>query len=202
MPVAKAKSDFKPIDAGTYVARCYAVIGLGVQESKMFPSSNKCLIMWELPTETYQDPETKDQVPRTVSKEYTLSLSKKANLRHDLESWRGREFTPQELEGFDVNKVLGAPCLINLIHKTGNDGQIRAKINSVSSLPKGQKAPEGVYETVSYDIEHGRNEVFKALPEWVRKKIEASEEFTHKGVQTAEEPDSAQQPDGDSDVPF
>src|SRR3990167_3685661 len=49
--------------------------------------------------------ETADEGPfagnrMTISKFYTLSLSEKANLRKDLEGWRGKSFTESELEGF------------------------------------------------------------------------------------------------------
>jgi hypothetical protein len=50
-----------------------------------------------------------------VSKFYTLSLSDKANLRKDLESWRGKQFTDAELEGFELKNLVGANCYLNLV---------------------------------------------------------------------------------------
>lgn len=72
-----------------------------------------------------------------IYKDYTLSLDKKANLRKDLEAWRGRPFTAEELDGFNLQEALpGANCLANIIHYTGQDGNVRAKISAITSLPK------------------------------------------------------------------
>ncbi|OGT58058.1 MAG: hypothetical protein A3E01_06610 [Gammaproteobacteria bacterium RIFCSPHIGHO2_12_FULL_63_22] len=67
-----------------------------------------------------------------ASKFYTLSLDEKANLRKDLQSWRGQPFTPEELKGFDIEKLIGANCFINVIHEDG-----KAKITAITPLAKG-----------------------------------------------------------------
>ena len=46
-----------------------------------------------------------DIIARTISATYTLSLGERSNLRKMLESWRSRAFTPEELQGFDLEKV-------------------------------------------------------------------------------------------------
>ena len=55
-----------------------------------------------------------DNKPHQASKRYTLSLHEKAALRKDLESWRGRPFTAQELEGFDVEQVIGIAAILSM----------------------------------------------------------------------------------------
>ena len=57
--------------------------------------------------------ETKDGL---IAKEYTVSLNEKANLRKDLESWRGKEIQPTELEGFDMTNLLGVQCTLQIMH--------------------------------------------------------------------------------------
>jgi hypothetical protein len=81
-----------------------------------------------------------DNKPYEVRKRYTLSLHEKAGLRKDLESWRGRPFTQAELEGFDVETVLSAPCMINVIHNV-KDGSTYANVTAVMKLPRGLIAP-------------------------------------------------------------
>jgi hypothetical protein len=49
-----------------------------------------------------------DRAPFLVSKRYTLILNEKGNLRPMLEAWRGRKFAPQELKGFDLERLLGS----------------------------------------------------------------------------------------------
>jgi hypothetical protein len=72
-----------------------------------------------------------------VGKWYTASIGEKANLRKDLVNWRGREFTDDELKGFDVKKLLGVPCMLSL---TPNDkGKVR--VTGIMKLPQGTTCP-------------------------------------------------------------
>lgn len=194
MPIAKESGgNFTPAPPGTHLARCFAVISLGTQHSEIYADAFKIMLMWELPHErvTYEGQER----PMTISKEYTLSLSKKAKLRADLESWRGKGFTEEELKGFDVSKIIGQPCLLSVIHKTSGKGSTYAAIASVAKLTKGQECPSAFHKNVSYEVEHGKNKEFESLPEWVRKKIEVCEEWTNPAIdkeeaQVEEDPDS------------
>lgn len=179
MPILAAEGESKPKQqppAGSHVARCISVIDLGTQDTP-FGESHKVRITWELPEEKAVFKEEKGEQPFVLSKDYTLSLYEKANLRHDLESWRGRAFTEQELRGFDISKLLGAPCLLSVIHKTSDKGKTYANISSVSAMPKGMQCPEQYNPTVEYSIEMGHNSRYMALPEWLQKKIANSREW-------------------------
>jgi hypothetical protein len=71
-----------------------------------------------------------------VSKFYTLSLNEKANLRKDLESWRGKAFSDAEIEnGFDIEKLIGANCYLNIAQ---ND-KGKSVISAINPLPKGME---------------------------------------------------------------
>jgi len=102
-------------------AICYGVYDLGTQFNETFGNKNhKVLLQWELPEariDIQKDGEDLN-LPRAQSKIYTLSLHEKANLRKDLESWRGKSFTATELEGFDLKNLLGVDCQLQVIHKT------------------------------------------------------------------------------------
>src|SRR5664280_2358069 len=117
------------IPAGTHVARCYGVIDLGTQYSEKFGnSSRKIQIQWELPNELMDDGR-----PLAISKRYTLSVNEKANLRKDLESWLGRGITmEEEKNGFALGSMLGAPCLLSIIH-ADSSGKVYANIAAVMS---------------------------------------------------------------------
>lgn len=206
MPIAKLSGgkDFTPLPSGTHLARCMAVISLGTQASPMYPSSFKVMLMFEVPGETVVINDK--PAPMVTQKEYTLSLSEKANLRHHLESWRGRQFTKEELDGFDVVKVLGQPCMISVVHKSSAAGKVYANISGISGVPKGVSIVPAWHKPISYEIEQGQNDVFKALPEWIQKKIAMCEEWTLPAA-GANEPESAMVPDpqsneGDNEVPF
>ena len=117
-----------------------------------------------------------------VSKEFTLSLHEKASLRKFLESWRGKGFTEQEAAHFDVSKLLGKPCMLNIIHKTKLDGNIRADISSVSPIPKGLSCPAPVLFPVLFSVNHFAQVVFDTLPEFLRDKIMSSREYRQLSV--------------------
>lgn len=195
-------SDFTPAPAGTHVARCIWVIALGTQPSNnpQFVDSYKILLGWELPEESimFQG----EEKPLTITKEYTLSLSDKAALRKDLESWRARQFTEAERKGFDVAKVAGIPCLLTITHQTSAKGKVYAKVSAVSALTKGMIVKPQQHPTVTYDIEDGNSDVFQKLPEWIQKKIQQCEEVAH-GPQTHTEEPPLREPDFDPEqVPF
>jgi hypothetical protein len=70
-----------------------------------------------------------------------LSLGEKANLTKYLTSWRGKPFTAEELKGFDLERLVNAPALIQVAHKAKRDGSDRDYIAAVMGLPKGLTAP-------------------------------------------------------------
>lgn len=175
--VAKSNGNAIPqIEAGVYTAICYAVIDLGIQYVEMFKSSMpKVMLCWELPEETFID--SKDNVgkPRGISKEYTLSLNEKANLRKDLESWRGKAFTEEELKGFDLANILGAGCQLSVIH---NDKGY-AKIAAIMALGKKAKVGEPFNKPYIFDLIDPEKvkQQLPNIPEWIQKKIKDSETY-------------------------
>lgn len=180
MPIAKEKggADFQPVPAGSHIARCFAVISLGTQPSDnpQFMDSFKCQVNFEIPGETIEI--NGEKKPMVIQKEYTVSLSQKATLRKELESWRGKPFTAEELKGFDVAKLVGVPCMLSIIHQTNGKGKTYAKIAGISGLPKGVTCPPQYHKSVVYEVEDNRNDVFNALPQWVKSKIEKCREWT------------------------
>lgn len=185
------------IPAGTHVARCYGVIDLGTQYSEKFGnSSRKVQLQFELPNELMGDGR-----PLAISKKYTLSLNDKANLRKDLESWLGRGITAEEEKnGFALGGMLGAPCLLSIIHAESG-GKTYANIAAVMSVPKGTQVPGQSNPMVSYDVENGKDAVFEKLPEWIRKIIEESKEFKDGDEPTPEEAADTSMPFADEPEP-
>ena len=50
-------------------------------------------------------------------------------------------FTPEELKGFDVEKLIGAPALLAVVHNRTPD-RTYVNIKSIQRLPKGMEKPE------------------------------------------------------------
>src|SRR5262249_30756803 len=76
-----------------------------------------------------------------VSRVYTLSLNELSILRKDLAAWRSRDFTDDELKGFDLETIIGHACLLNVAHENRN-GETYANVTAVMKLPKGMTAPQ------------------------------------------------------------
>jgi len=159
------------VEPGTYLARCFRIVDAGTLPSEIYEPKRKLIISWELPHERIEV-EGKD-LPRSISKFYTLSLNAKSVLRKDLVAWRGRDFTAEELAGFELSKILGTACQITVIEsKTG-----KAKVSTVSGIPRGTLVPEVFNTKVEYSVDQGQDAAFEALPDWLKKLIPLCEEW-------------------------
>lgn len=170
------------VSEGVHVAVCVGVWELGTQHSPIFDKDmKKVLIMWEVPDETIKIEE--EEKPLVISKIYTASLKQNANLRQDLEAWRGKAFTDEELaNGFDLRQILGKGCQIQIIHQPSKTGdKIYANITGIMTLPKGVKTPTPQNKPIYYEIE--TEEIPEGTPEWIKKMIMSSKEFqARKGI--------------------
>jgi hypothetical protein len=170
--VARASSGegFEIPDAGAVVGRCYMVADLGTQDTtfKGTPKkAHKVLLAWELAEKM------SDGRPFAISSRYTLSLFDQAILRQHLESWRGRSFTEAELEGFDVKNVLGAYCLLSIVHNKDGD-KTYANVKGIMPVPKGMEKPAPVNKDVYFDVDTGD---LNTIPEWVQNVVKKSDEY-------------------------
>lgn len=127
--------DFIPAPGGTHSAVCVDVVDMGLLEVNFGgkkKSQHKVRIVWQI-SETMAD-----NKPYICQKRYTLSLHEKAVLRKDLESWRGRAFSADELEGFDLEVLIGITCLLNVL-QVKKDGETYSNVVSIMRLPKGME---------------------------------------------------------------
>lgn len=179
------------IEAGNYVARCYRMVEIGTVDEEFLgvkKQMHKVRIGWELPTELKTFNPEKGEQPCVIDKEYTLSLADKANLRKDLQSWRGKAFTDEEAEAFDITKLLGVPCMLNIIHVQGKKDPTKTyqAIGSVSPMPKGLICPPQVNETFVFDYENFDDMKFESLPDFLKEQIAKTPEYREAISQTVE----------------
>ena len=134
MVVREPESQFVPAPAGVHAAVCVDEVDMGELPNKFDPESGPVRtvrLVWQIAEEM------KDGRPYLIKKDYRASLHEKAGLRKDLESWRGKPFTFDELVGFDLENIVGVPCMMNIVHKTGSKGGTFANIAATMPLPKG-----------------------------------------------------------------
>ena len=168
------------IPTGNHQARCYKMVYFGEVDNEYQGKVMKTMkvnLGFEFPTELHEFDKEKGEQPLVISKTYTLSLGEKANLRKDLEAWRSKPFTEDELEGFDIMNVLGKPLMIQIGEKVKADGSSTNVIQSMGSMPKGMKAepqvnPEFVFSAAEFD-----QAKFDTMPEWMQKEIKTSTEY-------------------------
>lgn len=168
------------VEAGNYIARCYQMIHIGTVEETILGEEktlNKVRIGWELPTELKVFDPAKGEQPLVISKEFTLSMNEKATLRKMLASWRGKDFTEVESEKFNILKLLGVPCMINIIHKTSKKGNDYEDIASITPMPKGMNCPEQINKSIVWDFEEPDFVLLDSLPDFIKDKIKSSREY-------------------------
>lgn len=165
---------FELAPAGMHLARCYRVIDCGTHTDRTFGKRKRTgYLFWELPNTHRADSED----PLIVAKRYTLSHHAKANLRLDLESWYGQHFEDKRLDdggGFDLEKVLGRPALLNVIHS--DDGKF-ANIASVNPLPVGMNCPAPIMETLVFSLDPFDAATFDRLSDGIKSYVQESEEY-------------------------
>lgn len=188
------------IPEGSHAARCYSVVDLGTHDETWQGKARKrrkVTLGFEFPGHTHVFAEEEGPKPLGKLKTYTNSLSEKAVLRKNLQSWRGRSFTQKELAGFDLATVAGHGAMVGIVHITKDNGDKTDVIDSIVKPPEGMAIPDKVNEPYTYSIdEHPKN--WDRLSKWAQGQIQASDEWKAKN---STEPEPAAVVETDN-VPF
>jgi hypothetical protein len=171
MIIKDSGGDFRSVEPGTHIARCVSIIGIGTHEREwqgVKRLSSELVITWELPFELMDDGR-----PFVISAFYTRSLHEKSNLRHALKNWRGRDFTPEELRGFELRNVLDKGCQV--VCAENDKGKVR--VTSVAGMPKGTALPNRVNDLKYFDPEEWDDESFNSLSDGMKKLLYDSFEY-------------------------
>lgn len=199
-----ASSTFTPIPAGVHLACCYRIVDLGTQKTSFQGKDNflhKILIQFEI----HGDDEagmpllTAQGEPMSISKRYTLSLGEKSSLRKDLQSWRGKQFTAEELRGFELHNLLEAWCMLNVTEDSGSDGKSYTNINAITPVPAAMRKtlPEMHNEAWIFSLEDYNQKLFDQLSAKLKETIQASPEY-----QALNQQGSFSAPVEEDDIPF
>ncbi len=151
----EGKEFSRPSD-GTHQAVCYAIWDIGMQEitwnneKKVQP---KLIISWEL-DQTIEDEGEYKGKRYVVSKRYTNSDHQKSNLVAAVKAWGGGDMTKDQLNGFDLDKLIGENCLLGIVNET-NNGKTYTNITSISPIMDNQTEMKPEYDGT--------------IPDWVKK---------------------------------
>lgn len=179
--VTKSAGNYNPPPPGMHIARCYQLVDLGTQQKlfnkKIIGQGRKIRLTWELLGEDKMD----DGRPFSISRTYFMSLHEKSSMRKDLESWRGRAFTAEEEKQFDVSRLIGGYCMLNVVEEPGADGDTFTKIAAVTQMPKGLPKPEAINDTLIWDLESPDMEVYEGFSDHLKEIIGESPEWQARG---------------------
>ena len=196
-----SNQEFAQAPVGTTIGRCVKLIDIGTQKGEYQGQTTirrQCIIGWELPNVLMEEGDHAGQ-PFVISKFYTASLSEKANLRKDLQLWRGKEFTSDELKGFDASSILGKTCMLSIIH---ND-KGKARVGGVMACPRGIEIPAQVNKNVFFSLDDFDQRAFDALTDGIKKLIMASPEYIDIVSRTSGKQQTRPSiADVDDDIPF
>ena len=207
---------FTPVAPGMHLARCYRIVDMGTQKSEyqgQVKHLQKVMIQFEVHGEDDNGNAlvTNKGEPMSISKNFTLSLAEKATLRKDLQAWRGRDFTADELRGFELKNVLGAWAMITAAKSVGNNGKEYTNVISINPVPVAIKKaglPEGFNKLAMFVIENPDMELFETFGNGLKEKIQGSPEWRARNGGQEQTP--ARKPtntgsgfdDMDDDIPF
>lgn len=137
--IKENEAHFEPAPPGLHSAVCVDVVDLGLVDGKFGPK-RKLKLIWQTKARNKQGERFQ------IRASYTQSLAEGANLRRDLESWRGRSFTPEERKAFDVERLIGVNCQINVKHNVSKEGRTYANATAVLPAAKGEKLEPENYQ--------------------------------------------------------
>lgn len=203
----KGGSDLPPIPADTHQAVCYGVVDIGTHQpsNPAHKPTRKLVILFELPFERADFGE-KGNLPRGISCTLTQSLSDNAILRKFLKSWRGRDFTEEELKGFDPKVLIGQNCNLAVTNNVKGDKTF-ANIDMTLPLRKEKRVNNVVVEAAQTKVKQENPSLYFSLdevdlqsikfpdnmPKWIQQKISFSREVVE--ANGGEAPQAAPQDD-------
>lgn len=200
---ANSGGSYEMCPEGNHFAVCVSIIDKGTQVVK-YPGKDEehkrqVYLSWEIAEERRSDGK-----PFYIGKSYTLSSNEKANLRKDLESWRGLKFTEEELGSWELKNVLGKGCMLNVVHAENGD-KTYANIATIARLPKNAATPSPTGDLVYLSLEPDDFDAaaFDSLGDKMKETIRLAPEFAAlDGLMMLASSGAGQPNRVDDDIPF
>lgn len=176
-------SNYPLLEAGPKYARCCGIVDLGIQKQEYKgeakPDAQVIDVIFELPydrVDIEKDGEETKNVPRWLSKRYTVKTGKKANLTK----------LKTSLGITNIMQLPKMPVALNVIHDTyTKDGEERttAKIDTINPYIAPPNDPDFVLPDLEqelriFDFDEPSKEVWDTLPQWQREKIREAVNFS------------------------
>lgn len=185
--VKRKPVDYQALASKTYPARLVGVVGIGEQEIEYKGAKelkDQILLVFEIvgrnklhkdgtPYMIERDGQLVPE-PQTVRKECTRSVSPNSNLVACMNVLMGATNGADELE---IDKALGAPCLLNLEQRESKTGNQYNSIRDIVPPVDGVEIAQARTPYMNYDVENHDQTAFDALPEWIREVVKRSTQW-------------------------
>lgn len=199
-----------PGPEGSMKGRCFAIIDHGTHpheyQGKLTGKDvREVAVGWEVFPENDEGEIVRrsDGQPYTVWHRYNISFDVRARLRIDLEAWRGRAFTAEEMKGFDMERLLGAPARLQIANNEAGYSKVKALGSLTPSEIKAFNAdfpPES--KPVLWSVADGPNDLFDTFADWRKDLIRECYEWNDGAQQPQTQTAVAANDDGDEEIPF
>jgi hypothetical protein len=177
---------------GWHVARCIHLIDLGTIPDTFDGRSydrRRLRLTWELVLTARATGEFAGS-PFFIGKTYTLSLSRNAELRKDLDRWRGAPFTEEAAAAFDLLKLLNVPAWIRVEHYTPKGrSEAAAGVAEILPPPPGQKVPELSGKTLALTLAAFDPAAWARVPAAWQREVRRSREWPKVAHLVPQEPE-------------
>ncbi len=77
----------------------------------------------------------------------------------------------------EIDKALGAPCLLNLERRESKTGNQYNSIRDIVPPVDGVEIAQARTDYMNYDVENHDQAAFDALPEWIRESVKRSTQW-------------------------
>ena len=166
------------IPVGTYQSRIIGVAELGLQETT-YNGVQREQKQVALLFSVY---ENSDATPVVIGRSYTMSMRENSNLRKVIKSIRGKDFTKEELNDWDLIQLLNMPCTVS-VDQYEKNGFKNAKITQVGMAMKDSNLPESTEKHIYFDMDNTDTwDSFALMPKWLQMKINNSITFKNENI--------------------
>lgn len=196
-----AESTFKPHKTGQFAGQCVDTVALG-DKVQDYPGTSPylaptCALVFRTGERNEETGEYID-----IYKEYTVSMGPRANLRKDLEQWRGKAYTQDQIdEGVPLDKLTGNHALLTISHRQSGKGKTYANITAMVGIPQQMKAMVTTYTDYVRDEYWEKRKKEYALAAEAFREANAPKTKTNTGAVDFDDFSGASD-DDDDDLPF
>lgn len=169
------------VPEGNHPARIYEIIEIGTVEGSWMGNpkmTHNVRVGFEFPTKKFIFNEEKGPQPFVLSREMSLSMGEKANLRKIADAVEGKKLTDDEANAYDILTMIGKPLLVTVSHTEPNETGVQyANATTFSAVIEGLTVAPQVNPSRVLTFDEWNEETYQGLPQFLKDKIASTPEY-------------------------